>query len=121
MGGIMRPRKPSSKERKTTKFLNKEFTFEAFENYDQPIYDFSKDKSVKINPIPIIVKLKNDDGTEQNKRKLKVLMELTHKELRRLSFSLKHGDLFVINESLPRIAFLLGVKYSVSKLLEKGV
>lgn len=107
----------------TKKFYNKQlkkFKFTYPVNYNGEVYRFNEDThTMDINPIPIIVELKHDEGKKKNLDDIRIMKDLIEKDLKVATFKFEHGDGFVVQQLMAPIATLLGIKQGLKKLEEK--
>ena len=96
------------------------FRFIYPSNYDGKVYEYNQETgAMRINPIPIIVELKHDDGKRLNKLKIRELKQYLIKDLKKAKFKFRNGDKYEVAHMMSPIATLLGVLYGLNKLFEK--
>ncbi len=106
-------------KKKYNKHLKK-FRFIYLQNYNGDIYSIDENtKSIRINPIPIIVELIKDEGKKINLQNIRTMIDFTNHDLKILKFKARHASAFDLEELMPLIATSLGIKYGLGKLEAK--
>lgn len=108
-------RKKSRRQARYDKALNA-FSYIYPKNYDGKVYEMNDDM-ITINPIPIIIRIKRKEDKVRDVQKIVKLQGYINKDLKIAMFRFRHGDMFTITKLMPQIATLLGIQYSLRKLL----
>lgn len=110
-------------KKKTMKAFNKaigEFKFTYAINYDGEVYSYNVETgSMRINPIPIIIEYKNDEGKVSNLNKINYLRRFINRDLKKAMFKFRNGQAYDVANLMSPIATLLGIQYSLKKLYER--
>lgn len=100
----------------------REFKFTYAVNYDGEVYKYDdKLGTMRINPIPILIEFKKDEGREKNIIKINRLRQFINKDLKKAKFKFRNGQAYDVAQLMSPIATLLGIQYSLKKLYEKEV
>lgn len=114
----LRPRiKKSRKKRLYDKDLN-QFKFTYPKNYDGKVYEFNENR-LTINPIPVIVELRHNEGYTKDKLKINAIRHRINRDIRKAQFQFRHADAFKITQLMSPMALLLGIRYGLKKLEER--
>lgn len=112
-------------KKKTKKAYDKclnNFIFTYAENYNGEVYAYDdRVGTMKINPIPIIITLKKDEGSVKNKQKIRELQRNINKDLKVAQFKFRNGTMYDVASLMSPIATLLGIKYTLRILYNKEV
>lgn len=112
-------------KRRTMKAFNESlnnFRFTYAKNYNGEVYKYDdKLGEMRINPIPIIIEFKKDEGKNKNILKINRLRQFINKDLKKAKFKFRNGQAYDVANLMSPIATLLGIQYSLKKLYEKEV